>query len=63
MKNIGFGGMRALLGPLLEKLNFKFIINSKTDFSGGQKHEKLHFDTKFHTFRSTSESNNFKTCF
>ena len=55
--------MRTLPGSLLEKLNFKFVINSKTDFSGGQKHEKLHFDTKFHTFRSTSESNNFKTCF
>ena len=62
-KNIGFWGMRTLPGLLLEKLNFKFVINSKADFSGGQKHKKLHFDTKFHTFGSPSESNNFKTCF
>ena len=55
--------MRTLPGPLLEKLNFKFVINSKTGFSGGQKHEKLHFDTEFHIFSSTWESNNFKTCF
>ena len=50
-------------GPLSEKLKFKFVIYSKTDFSGGQKHKKLHFDTEFHNFRSTWESNNFKTCF
>ena len=46
-----------------EKLNFTFVTNSKTDFSGGQKHERLHFDTKFHIFRSNWESNNFKTWF
>ena len=46
-----------------EKLNFTFVINSKTDFSGGQKRERLHFDTKFHIFGSNWESNNFKTCF
>ena len=50
-------------GPLSEKLKFIFVIYSKTDFSGGQKHKKLHFDTEFHNFRSTWESNNFKTCF
>ena len=38
-KNIGFGGMRTLPGPLSEKLNFNFVINSKVDFSGGQKRE------------------------
>ena len=54
--------MGTLPGPLSEKLNFKFVINSKTDFSGGQKHKKLHFDTKFHIFGSTSESSNFKIC-
>ena len=52
-KNFGFGGMWTLLGQLSEKLNFKFAINPKI----------LHFDTKFHIFRSTWESNNFKTCF
>ena len=30
-KNIGFGGMWTLPGPLSEKLNFKFVINSKTE--------------------------------
>ena len=40
--------MWTLRGPLSEKLNFKFLINSKTDSSGGQKHKKMHFDTKFH---------------
>ena len=55
--------MWTLPGPLSEKLNFKFVINSKTDFSGSQKHKKLHFDTKFHICGSTLESNNFKTCF
>ena len=62
-RNIGFGGMWTLPGPLSEKLNFKFVINSKTDFWGGQNRKKLHFDTKFHIFGSTWESNNFKTCF
>ena len=62
-KNIGFGGMWTLPGPLSEKLNFKFVINSKMDFSGGQKRKKLHFYTEFHIFRSTWESNNFKTGF
>ena len=56
-------GMWILPGPLSEKLNFEFVINSKTDFSGGQKRKNLHFDTKFHTFRSNRESNNFKICF
>ena len=37
--------MRTLPGPLSEKLNIKFVINSKTDFSEGQKHKKLHFNT------------------
>ena len=55
--------MWTLPGPLSEKLNFKFVINSKADFSGDQKHKKLHFDTKCHIFGSTWESNNFKTCF
>ena len=55
--------MWALSGPLSEKLNFKFFMNSKTDFQGGQKHKKLLFDTKFHIFGSTWESNKFKTCF
>ena len=55
--------MWILPGPLSEKLSFKFVINSKTDFSGAQKCKKLHFDTKFHIFVSTWESNNFKTCF
>ena len=62
-KNIGFRGMWTLPGLLSEKLNFKFVINLKHDFSGGQKRKKLHFDTKFHIFQSTWESNNFKTCF
>ena len=62
-KNIGFGQMWALSGPLSEKLNFKFFMNSKTDFQGGQKHKKLLFDTKFHIFGSTWKSNKFKTCF
>ena len=62
-KDIGFGGMRTLLGPLLEKLSFKFVINSKMNFSEGQKCKKLHCATKFHIFGSTWESNNFKTCF
>ena len=64
-KNIGFGfgGMWTLPGQLSEILNFKFVINSKTGFSGGQKHEKLYFDTEFHIFRSIWKSNNFKTCF
>ena len=53
--------MRTLPGPLLEKLNFKFVINSKTDFSVDQKRKKLHFDTKFHLFESLSEYNNFKS--
>ena len=47
--------MWKLPGPLLRKLNFKFVINSKTDFSEGQKHERLHFDTEFVIFRSTWE--------
>ena len=47
--------MWALPGPLSEKLNFKFVINSKTDLPGGQKRKKLHFDTKFHISGSTSE--------
>ena len=62
-KNIGFGGMWTLPGPLSEKLNFTFVINSKTDFSGGWESKKLHFDANFHIFRSTWESNKFKTCF
>ena len=51
-KNIGFGGLWTLPGALTEKLNFKFVINSKTDFWGGQNRKKLHFDTKFHIFGS-----------
>ena len=63
LKNIGFGGLWTLPGALSEKLNFKFVINSKTDFWGGQNRKKLHFDTKLHIFGSTWESDNFKTCF
>ena len=33
------------------------------DFSEGQKLKKMHFDTKFHIFWSTWESNILKTCF
>ena len=55
--------MGTIPGPLSEKPNFKFVINSQTDFSGRQKRKKLHFDTKFHIFGSSSESHNFKTCF
>ena len=33
---------------LSEKANFKFVINPKMDFSGGQKCKKLDFDSKFH---------------
>ena len=55
--------MWPLRGPFSEKLNFKFVINLKTDSLRGQKHKKMHFDTKFHIFGSTWESNNFKTCF
>ena len=62
-KDIGFGRMWTLPGPLSEKLNFKFLVNLKMDFSGSQKREKLHFNTEFHIFGSTWESNNFKTCF
>ena len=51
--------MWTLPGPLSEKLNFKFVINSKTDSSGGQKRKKLHFDTKFHISVSTSEYKRF----
>ena len=61
-KNIGFGGIWTLPGPLTEKLNFKFVINSKTDFLVGQKPKKWHFHTKSYIFGSTWESNNFKTC-
>ena len=43
--------MWTLPGLLSEKLNFKFAINSKTDFSRGQKYKELHFDTKFQIFR------------
>ena len=45
--------MQILPGPLSEKLNFKLVINLKTDFPGGQKCKKFHFDTKFHIFEST----------
>ena len=62
-KNIGFKGMWKLSGPLSGKLSFKFVINSKTDSSGVQKRKKMHFDSKFHIFGSTWESNNFKTSF
>ena len=54
--------MGTLPGPLSEKVNFKFVINSKTDFSGGQKCKKLYFDTEFQ-LESTWKSNNFMTCF
>ena len=46
--------MWTLSGPLSEKLNIKFVINSEKAFSGGQKRKKLHIDTKFHIFGSTS---------
>ena len=49
-KNIGFERMWTLPGPLSEKLNFKFLINSKIDFSGGQKHLRLHFNPEFQIF-------------
>ena len=39
--------MSTLPGALSEKLNFKFVINSKTKFSGGQKHKKLHLTLNF----------------
>ena len=55
--------MGTLPGLLSEKLNFKFVINSKTDCSGGQKLKKLYFDPKFYIFGLPWESNNFKTCF
>ena len=44
--------MWTLPGPLSEKVNFKFVINSKTDISGGKKCRKLHSDAKFHIFGS-----------
>ena len=50
-------------GPHSEKLNFRFAIDSKTDFTGGQKRKKLHFDTKFYIFGTVWEPNNFKTSF
>ena len=62
-KNIGFRRMGTLPYLLSEKVNFKFFINSKTYISGGQKRKKLHFVIIFNIFGSTSESNNFKTCF
>ena len=43
-KNTGFGRMSTLLGPLSGKLNLNFV---KTNFSGGQKRKKGHFDTEF----------------
>ena len=63
-KNIGFGGMWTLPGPLSEKLNFKFVINSKTEvqnvknciftlnftFSG----QLVSLITSRHAFRSSS---------
>ena len=36
-KSIGFIRMGTLPGKLSEKLNFKFVINPKMDFSGGKK--------------------------
>ena len=39
--------MWTLPGPLSEKLNFKFAINSKMDFSGGQKQKKCIFTLNF----------------
>ena len=39
-KNTGFERMRTLLDPLSKKLNLKFAVNSKTDFSGCQKRKK-----------------------
>ena len=53
--------MWSLPGPLSEKLNFKFVINSKTDFLGGQKRNKLNLYTKSNIFGSTWESNNLKS--
>ena len=55
--------MSTLSGTLSEKSNFKFVINLKIDFSGGQKRKKEHFDGKFHILGSAWKSNNFKTCF
>ena len=38
MKILVFGAVpHPLPGPLSEKLNFKFVINLKTDFSGVKK--------------------------
>ena len=38
MKILVFGELsHPLPGPLSEKLNFKFVINLKTDFSGVEK--------------------------
>ena len=64
-KNIGFGGMRTLPGPLSEKLNFNFAINSKADFSGGQKREKFHLDIKFHITQGITPWNlkNMRNCY
>ena len=55
--------MRTLPGPPSDKLNFNFVINSKTDFSVVPKRKKLRFDIKFSIFGSTWMSNNFKACF
>ena len=41
-----------LEGTYPEKLNFKFVINSKTDFWGGQV-KKLHFGIKLYILEST----------
>ena len=48
--------MGTLPGLLSGKLNFKFVINSKTDFSGVQKRKKMHIDSKFDIFRLTYAS-------
>ena len=58
----GFLIMCTFQGTISEKLNFKFVINPKIDFSGGQKCKKLNFDTKCHFLGSTWKSNNFKMC-
>ena len=40
---IGFEGMWILPGSLSEKINFKFVINSKIIFSGDQKRKNIAF--------------------
>ena len=58
----GFGGMWALPGPISAKKISNLSLIQKQLFKC-EKRKKLHFNTKFHIFGSTWESNNFKTWF